>query len=146
MATRRCTRLACRPGRPLSERSVGRLAARCASVGPASLTVATTELSAGLTTSKVAPPRACTHVSIDVHARGVGCHDASLSALRRFAEAVRRLDPGRGPEDVLALELLEVPDTRHDVVALGGMARLRPLERRPHGAQRVALAIHRHPR
>src|SRR2546430_702142 len=41
---------------------------------------------------------------------------------------------------------LEVPDTRHDVVALGGMARLRPLERRPHGAQRVALAIHRHPR
>jgi len=46
-----------------------------------------------------------------------------------FAEAVRRLDPGGGPGDVLALELLEVADARHDVVALGRMPGLRPLER-----------------
>src|SRR5881628_576924 len=103
--------------------------ARSASLGPASLTVATTELSAGLTTSKVAPPRACTHLP-SMYMRAVSDVMTPRSMpCAGFAEAVRRLDPGRGPGDVLALELLEVADARHDVVALGRMPGLRPLER-----------------
>src|SRR5262249_37933057 len=102
--------------------------ARCASLGPASLTVATIELSAGLTTSKVEPPRACTHLPW-MYVRAVS--DVMTPRSVPFAEAVRRLDPGGGAGDVLAFELLEVADPRHDVVALGRMAGLRPLERPP---------------
>src|SRR5712692_9809316 len=118
-------------------------AARCASLGPASLTVATTDPSAGLTTSKVAPPRAWTHLP-SMYMRAISdlmtppWEISPLVFCAGVAEAVRGLDASRGPGNVLALELLEVADTRHDVVALGGMAGLRPLER----PLRLLLVLH----
>src|SRR5437867_9929842 len=84
-----------RPGRPLPERSVGRLdgALRLARPGIADRR---DDRAVGRIDDVEGGAAAGVHpLAIDVHARGVGCHDASLNALRRLRRS--RPTTGSGP-------------------------------------------------